>query len=79
MQARASLCEEPPHRGVVGQRPEQLDMRVADTDQGSFDTLLGDHLTMLDGQAEPLRIKGDRRVEVLDGDADMVHCLEHRQ
>jgi hypothetical protein len=52
-------------------------MVLADVEQHGLDALLLDDLAMRDGHAVGLFVQGDRGVEVLDGDADVVDPGEH--
>ena len=77
MEPRPPLGEKTPDRSVVAERLEQLDVGLADTQQRCLDALLGDRLAMLQRHPEALRIELDRRVQILDRDAEVVNCLEH--
>ena len=52
-------------------------MVLADVEQHGLDALLLDDLAMRDGHAVGLLVQGDRGVEILDGDADVVDPGEH--
>jgi hypothetical protein len=77
MEPRAALGDEAPDRRLVPERPQQLDVGLADAEQSRLDALLLDRLAVLEGHPETLGIELDRRVEVLDGDAYVIDCLEH--
>src|SRR5947208_3013630 len=75
--AGSALCDEPPHRRVVAQRREQLDVRIPDAEKRRLHPLLRDGPAMLERHLEELAVQLDRRIEVLDRDADVVDALEH--
>jgi hypothetical protein len=52
-------------------------MGISHSQERGLDALLGDGLAMLQRHPEALRIELDRRIEILDRDAEMVDCLEH--
>jgi hypothetical protein len=79
VKARAPLGEEPADGGLVPERKEQLDVRVAHAQERGLDALLSDRLAVLQGHPETLGVELDRRVEILDGDAHVIDCLEHRR
>jgi hypothetical protein len=72
MQARPATREEAPDRRVVGNRGEELDPSRAGVKRSRFDPLVVERSTMLELCAEESRVRGDRRVEVVDGDPDVV-------
>jgi hypothetical protein len=77
MDARTALCEELPDRCLGTERGKKLDVRVADAEQYCLHPLLRHRLAMLDRHPEQLGVELDRRVQVLDGDADVVYLREH--
>ena len=62
----------------VAERREQLHVVLADVEQHRLDALLGDHLAVHQLHAVGGRVELERRVEVGDGDADVVDAAEHR-
>jgi hypothetical protein len=52
-------------------------MGIAHSEERRLDALLGDGLAVLQRHAQALGIELDCRIEVLDGDAEMVDCLKH--
>ena len=56
---------------------QQLDVAVADVQQHRLDALRLDRLAVRELHPEALLVERDRRVEVLDGDADVVDPAEH--
>ena len=69
--------EETADRRVRGQRRQQLDVAVPDVEQRRLDALLGDRLAVHERHPVRVAVHGDRRLEVLDGDADVVDAPEH--
>ena len=69
--------EKAPDRRVLAERPQQLDVRVADSQKRRLDALLRDGLAMLQRHPEALGIELDRRIEVFDCDPEVVNCLKH--
>src|SRR5439155_23277945 len=72
-----ALGEEAADRRLLGERSQELDVRVADAEERRLDALLGDRLAVLERHSETLGVELDRSVEILDCDADMIDCLEH--
>src|SRR5262245_17613547 len=70
--ARATRGEEPPHRRVAVERREQLDSSVADEHGGRLDALVGHPRAMLELRAEQARVGVERRIEVGDGDTEVM-------
>lgn len=70
--AGAALREKAADRGVLAERLEQLDAAVTDPQGSRTHALVVDGRTMLDVCAEQPRIRLQRLVEVLDGDAKVV-------
>ena len=77
VQPGPALGQEAADRRVVRQRREQLHVAVADVEQRGLDALLGDRLAVDERHAVGVAVDGDRGVEVLDGDADVVDAAEH--
>jgi diacylglycerol kinase (ATP) len=77
VQPGAASREKAPDGRVLGQRRQQLDMAVTDVEQRRLDALLGDRLAVDERHPVPVAVHGDRRVEVLHGDADVVDAPEH--
>jgi hypothetical protein len=50
---------------------------VADAEQHGLDALVLDGLAVLELHVEALAVEGDRLVEVLDRDADVIYAFEH--
>ena len=59
------------------ERREQLHVALADVEQRGLDALLGDRLAVHERHAVGVAVEGDRRVEVLDRDPDVVDAAEH--
>ena len=76
VEARAVPRDELADARVLGERPQQLHMAVADLEQHGLDALLLDGLPMLLAHVEGLRVELDGGVEVLDGDSDVVDAAE---
>src|SRR6185437_3607024 len=68
----AAVGEEPAHRRVVPQRPQELDPAVADPHRNGLHALRRDRLAMLDHTAEEPRVHIHRGREVVHGMADMM-------
>ena len=77
MQPGPAPREEAADRRVRGQRRQQLDVAVPDVEQRRLDALLGDRLAMDERHPVRVAVHGDRRLEVLDGHADVVDAPEH--
>src|SRR5690348_7379979 len=69
---RAAALQEPPHRRVLGERPQQLDAAVADDQGDGLDTLAGHDLAVLDLRAEQADVRVHRARQVVHGVADMM-------
>lgn len=67
-----ALGEELAHRRVAGERSQQLDAALADTNGCRLDALVLDANAMLDATAEEALVRPHRLVEVDDRDADMM-------
>ena len=70
--AGAALREEPAHRRVGPERPEQLDARAGDRERRRLDPLVLEALPVLDGGAEEDAVGRDRSVQIVDRDPDVV-------
>ena len=68
----ASLGEESPDRRVLAERPQQLDPPAAEPHRGGFDALVRNRRPVLELRAEEALIRRDRRVEVVDRDAEVM-------
>ena len=77
MQPGALAGEERADRGVGAKRAQQLHMPVPDVEQDRLDPLRLDRLAVRQGHLEARRVELERRVDVLDGDADVVDLAEH--
>jgi len=77
VEAGSAPREELPDGRVRCERPQELDVALADAEQHGLDALLLDHLSVLERQAEAVAVQRERLVEVLDGDADVVDASEH--
>jgi hypothetical protein len=77
VQAGPLLGQELADRRVRPERRQQLDVVLADVQQHGFDALLGHRLAVYDLHPVRLLVERDRRVEILDGDADVVDPAEH--
>ena len=77
VKAGSTPGEELPNRRVRTQRPQQLDVGVADTQQHGLDSPLLHGLAMLERHAEPLAVERDGVVEVLDRHSYVVNASEH--
>ena len=71
------LARKRPDRRVGGQRRQQLDVAVADVEQRGLDALLVDRLAVHERHPVGVAVDGDRGVEILDRDADVVDAAEH--
>ena len=68
------------HRRVVTRRRQELHVGVGDLEQRLLDAVALDDLTVLDRAAERVVVVGDRGLEVVDGDGDVVDLGElHRR
>src|SRR6266516_4077463 len=74
--ALAATIEELPNRGVGTERPQDLDIRRSDPEQDLVDPLILDPLPMdrLDTERPAILIHG--RIEVADGDPDVIDLQE---
>ena len=80
MHARPALCEELAHRRFRAERGKELDPAGADPKRHGLDSLIRNSLTMLELGAEQPLVGLDRRVQVGNGDADMVDAAcAHRK
>ena len=70
-----ALGEEPPDRGVVAGRLEQLDPSLADPQRGRTHTLAVHGGLMFHLGAKQPRVCGERLVEIVDGNAEMMDSL----
>src|SRR5262249_39467385 len=73
---RAALLEVPRDRRVGRGGLEQLQRRLPHRDEMRADALRRDLFRLLDFETEYVTVKGERRVQVLDGNADVIeYCL----
>src|SRR3954451_8072033 len=72
-----ALGEEAPDGRLGGERLEQLDARFPDAKRCRLDTLLVDPLPVLERRAEQVGVDEECRVEILDGDAQVVDAQCH--
>ena len=72
MHAGSALREELADGRVGTERCEQLDSALAETHRCRLDALLVDALAMLEPAAEQPLVRRHRRIEVLDGDPDVM-------
>jgi hypothetical protein len=77
MKSGAVLGHELADGCVRAERPQKLDVAVADVEKRRLDSLLVDGLAVDDRHAEGSLVEANGAVEVLNGDADMVDQLEH--
>src|SRR5215210_4321327 len=77
MDAGAALGQEPADGRVRAQRRQQLHVVLADVQQDGLDALLGHRLAVDERHGVGALVKGDRRVEVLDGDTHVIDAREH--
>jgi hypothetical protein len=71
--SRASLGEKAADRRVVGERTEKLEPTLADADRRRLHSLLLDARAVFEPGAEEALVRLERIVEILDGEADVVH------
>jgi hypothetical protein len=71
--SRASLRQEAADRRVLAERAEQLEPALADPDGSRFDALLLDSRAVLDPRPEEALVRLQRAVEILDGEAHVMH------
>ena len=69
--------EESAHRGIRGQRTQQLDVASAHADQYGFHPLLFDCLPVLQGHSQTLREELDGFVQVFNRNADVIDPPKH--
>ncbi len=72
VESRAASAEEASHWRIVAGGLEQLDSAGAELEEGEPNLLRADVLFPGVGASEKLREDGDRGVQVLDGDRDVV-------
>jgi len=77
VKAGAASREELADGRVRCERPQELDVALADAEEHGLDALLLDDLAVLERQAEPVAVERDRLVEVVDRDAYVVDASEH--
>lgn len=69
---RPALGEELSDGRVGAKRGKQLDPPAADAERRRLDTLLGKPLPVFELSAEQAAVRRDGRVQILDGDPDMM-------
>ena len=72
VESRSALAQELADHGLRIERRQQLDVAVADIEQGRVDALLGDSLPVYELHTERVPVERQRRVDVRHGDADVV-------
>src|SRR6266542_3404933 len=72
VQPRTAAGEELADRRLLAEGGEQLDAAAADAHGRRLDALLGDGLAVLEPGAEESVVRGQRRVEIVDGDAEVM-------
>ena len=77
MEPGAASIDEPADRRLGPERPEELDVAVADVEQRRLDSLLAHGLAVDERHLERPFVDRDRLPEVGDGDADVVDQVEH--
>jgi len=76
VEAFASSRERFGHRGVLARRGEQLDVRIRHPEEGLLDAVGFHDLPVRDLAAERVAVVGDRSLEVMDRDRDVVDLGE---
>jgi hypothetical protein len=69
----AAVCEEPPDRGVLAERAQELEPALADPDERRIHPLLLHARALLDPRAEQALVCVERSVEILDGETDVMY------
>src|SRR5258708_37193652 len=77
VQARPALGQELADRGLRSQRREQLEVPIPDVEERRVYALGLDRLAMHERHPERVAVEREGRVDVLDGDPDMVDSSEH--
>ena len=77
VQPRAAPLEEPRDRRFGPERGDQLDVALADVEQGCVDSLFVDHLPVHERHPEDPQVDGDRRLQVGNGDTDVINPRQH--
>jgi hypothetical protein len=77
VQSGAPACQELTDGRLRGKRLEQLDVSVTDVQKRCVNALLGHRLAVYERHPEHIAIQHKRRVDVLDGDADVVDYRQH--
>src|SRR6476619_3815973 len=73
--AGAAVQQELADRGVVTQRPQQLDAALAPQPRGRLHALIGHGFAVLEHTPQQLLVVGDGEVEVVDRMPDMMDAL----
>ena len=79
MHAGPALVEEPSHRRVGSQRPEQLHVRLAHREQHLLDPLIVHPFAVRGLEAEGAPVPLDLLVQIGDGDPDVVDLRQHHE
>ena len=75
MHSGAPLREELADRRVLAECSQQLDPVRTDAQRRSLDALFLEHLALLElGPEEPV-VRGQRRIEIVDGDAQVMNAM----
>ncbi len=77
MEPGALSGQEAAHGALVGERPQQLDVALTYIEQDPLDALFGHRLAVNHRQAERVTVKGERRLQVLDDNPDVIDAPEH--
>ena len=77
VQPGTAAGEEPADGGVLAERAQELDMAVADVEEDGLDPLVADGFAMGDRHPEGPLIERERRIKVLDRNADVIDQPEH--
>src|SRR5690606_3039374 len=77
MEPRPLAGEELAHRRHGTERAKELDVSVADVEEDRLDPLRLHRLPVREAHLEGPLVERDRRLQVLDGDADVVNPSEH--
>ncbi len=76
VQALTVSFQEAADGGIGRERPQELDVRSSEGNHRLFDSLLDDYLPVGRFDAISVEVTIDRRIQVLNGDADMIEVVE---
>lgn len=76
VEALSATLEKPGDRRLRTRRGRELYVGLTDLDQGLFDTVGVDNLAMVDLRTERFAVVGDRRLQIVDCDGDVVDLDE---